>query len=80
MDFEAARARRYYQESQPLLALVDRGSRASLGALISIYSRLLDRIERSNYDVFTRRISLPAAEKSWIVIKALLGASGRRRS
>jgi 15-cis-phytoene synthase len=41
------------------------------GALISIYSRLLDRIERSNYDVFTRRISLPAAEKCWIVVKAL---------
>jgi phytoene synthase len=73
MDFETARARRYYKESQPLLGLVDRRSRASLGALISIYSRLLDRIQRSNYDVFTRRISLPAAEKSWIVVKALLG-------
>jgi phytoene synthase len=80
MDFETTRAREYYKESQPLLGLVDRGSRASLGALISIYSRLLDRIERSNYDVFRRRISLPAWEKSWIVVKALGGASGRRRS
>src|SRR5208282_5458282 len=68
MAFETARARQYYKESQPLLDLVDRRSRASLGALIAIYSRLLDRIERSNYDVFTRRISLPAAEKSWIVV------------
>jgi phytoene/squalene synthetase len=34
----------------------------------------LDRIERSNYDVFTRRISLPAWEKSWIAIRALSGA------
>jgi phytoene synthase len=74
MDFEAGRARQYYKESQPLLALVDRRSRASLAALISIYSRLLDRIERSNYDVFTRRISLPAWEKSWIAIRALSGA------
>jgi len=72
MDFETARARRNYQESQPLLGLIDRRSRASLAALITIYSRLLDRIERSNYDVFTRRISLPAWEKSWIVVKALL--------
>jgi phytoene synthase len=71
MDFETARARQYYKESQPLLGLVHRRSRASLGALISIYSRLLDRIERSNYDVFSRRISLPAAEKCWIVVKAL---------
>ena len=73
MDFEAGRARQYYKESRPLLDLVHRGSRASLGALISIYSRLLDRIERSNYDVFARRISLPAAEKTWIAVRALWG-------
>jgi phytoene synthase len=72
MDFETARARRYYTESQPLVGLVDRRSRASLSALISIYSRLLDRIERSNYDVFSRRISLPAWEKCWIVLRALV--------
>jgi phytoene synthase len=72
MDFETDRARQYYKESQPLLGLVDHRSRASLAALISIYSRLLDRIERSNYDVFARRISLSAAEKSWIVVKAMV--------
>ena len=72
MDFETDRARRYYKASQPLVSLVDRRSRASLTALIAIYSRLLDRIERSNYDVFARRISLPAWEKSWIVVRTLL--------
>jgi phytoene synthase len=72
MDFETTRARQYYKESQALLGLVDRRSRASLSALISIYSRLLDRIERSNYDVFSRRISLPAWEKYWIVLRALV--------
>ena len=64
MDFEATRARQYYRESRPLLKLIHPKSRASLAALISIYSRLLDRIERSNYDVFSRRISLPAAENA----------------
>lgn len=73
MDFETDRARRYYKESRPLLHFIDRRGRASLAALVSIYSRLLDRIERSNYDVFARRISLPAAEKSWIVLRALWG-------
>jgi phytoene synthase len=71
MDFEATRARGYYKESQPLINLVDRPSRASLRALITIYSRLLDRIERSNYDVFSRRISLSAWEKLRIVLAAL---------
>ena len=77
MHFETLRARRFYQESQPLLDLVHPRSRASLAALISIYSRLLDRIERSNYDVFTRRISLPATEKYGIVLKALLNRTSR---
>jgi phytoene synthase len=72
MDFEAGRARAYYAESQPLVRLVDRRSRASLAALIAIYSRLLDRIERSNYDVFSRRISLSVWEKCWIAVRALL--------
>jgi phytoene synthase len=73
MQFEAARARGYYQEAMPLIGLVHRRSRASLRALIGIYSRLLDRIVRSDYDVFSQRISLSGAEKSWIVIRALAG-------
>ena len=70
MRFEASRARNYYRESRPLLEMVHRKSRRSLWALIEIYSRLLDRIERSNYDVFTRRIRLSTAQKSWIVARA----------
>jgi phytoene synthase len=72
MDYEVGRARAYYAESQPLVGLIDRGSRASLAALIAIYSRLLDRIEGSNYDVFSRRISLSVWEKCWIAVRALL--------
>ena len=67
------RAQPIYNESQPLLDLIHPRSRASLWALISIYSRLLDRIELSNYDVFRRRVRLPLWEKSWIVWRALVG-------
>jgi len=73
MGFEAERARAYYNESRPLLDLIHPRSRASLWALISIYSRRLERIEGSNYDVFRRRVRLPLWEKSWIVWRALLG-------
>ena len=71
MDFEAARAREYYKAARPLVKLVHPRGRASLRALIAIYSRLLDRIERTNYDVFSRRISLSGWQKSRIVIGAL---------
>jgi len=72
MCFEAARARAYYNESAPLLDLIHPRSRPSLWALVSIYSGLLDRIERSNYDVFTHRVRLTPLEKSWIVMRALV--------
>lgn len=73
MRFEAARARAYYTESAPLLELIHPRSRKSLQALIAIYSRLLERIEGTNYDVFSRRVRLSLFEKSWIVVRAFVG-------
>jgi phytoene synthase len=73
MQFEAGRAREYYQESAPLVEMVDPHSRSSLWALIEIYSRLLAKIERTNYDVLSRRVELSAREKLWIILKAALG-------
>jgi len=74
MQFEAQRARSYYNESHPLLGLIHPGSRRSLWALITIYSSLLGRIEQRNYDVFSSRVRLSHIEKSWIVVRALVGA------
>ena len=73
MQFEAARARKYYNESAPLLDLIHPRSRPSLWALIAIYSSLLERIERSHYDVFEKRMRLPVWEKVWIVGRAVVG-------
>jgi phytoene synthase len=73
MRFEAARARQYYTESAPLLDLIHPRSKSSLQALIAIYSRLLERIEGVNYDVFSRRVRLTLFEKSWIVVRAFVG-------
>ena len=70
MRFESARARSYYEASRPLLELIHKRSRPSLWAMIQIYRRLLDRIERSNFDVLKRRISVPVWEKVSIVARA----------
>lgn len=68
MKFEAERARSYYDASRPLIGLVHANSRRSLRALIEIYSRLLERIERSNFDVLPRRISVPTWRKLAILL------------
>jgi phytoene synthase len=73
MSFEAERARAYYDESRPLIALVHPRSRPSLWALIEIYRRLLARIERSNFDVLDKRIRVPTWEKLSILASATVG-------
>lgn len=72
LAFEGERAKRYFAESAPLVAMVDRESRASLWALIEIYRRLLKKIERSGYDVLRRRVRLSSVEKTAIVLRAVL--------
>ena len=73
MEFETHRARAYYNEAAPLIEMVDQHSRSSLWALIEIYSRLLGRIEKTNYDVLARRVELSAWEKIRIILKAAVG-------
>ena len=70
MEFQIARARAFYGESRPLIDLVHKRSRPGLRALITIYSRLLDRIEECGYNVFSRRVALSVAEKCGIVARA----------
>jgi phytoene synthase len=72
LGFEAERARRYYRDSSALPSLVERRSRPSLRALIAIYSRLLDRMEKSRFEVFERRISLSPLEKSLLLVRAAI--------
>ena len=73
MEFEAHRARAYYTEAEPLVDMVDPHSRASLWALIEIYSRLLGRIEKTNYDVLSHRVELSGREKLRIIMRAAVG-------
>ncbi len=65
------RARRYYQEAEPLVGMVDRSSRSSLRALIDIYRALLDKLEASGYDVWQRRIRVPGWQKTWLMLRAM---------
>jgi phytoene synthase len=59
----ALRAERYYRAARHLMHLVDPVSRPALWVLVTIYHSLLKRIERANYDVFTRRASVPLIKK-----------------
>ena len=68
----AARAENYYKSARELLPLIDRESRPALWVLVRIYHRLLIRIRRADYDVFSRRISVPTFLKLEILAVGLM--------
>jgi phytoene synthase len=72
MEFEALRARGYYRAAEELVPLIDDDSRAALWTLVEIYRRLLERIIARNYDVFSERVRLSAAEKLRVMAKGFL--------
>jgi phytoene synthase len=65
------RAEGYYASAQALMPLIDEDSRPALWVLVEIYHALLKRIERADYDVFSRRASVPLARKLAILVGGL---------
>lgn len=69
MRFQVARARDFYREGEKGIALLDRDSRLTVLLASRIYSRILDEIERQNYDVFARRAATTFAQKIFSIPK-----------
>lgn len=72
MMFEVIRAREYYRRSLVLHQQLEPPGRPILSAMLQIYGGLLQEIERSDYDVYSRRVNLSMAHKFLIAIKCLL--------
>jgi phytoene synthase len=70
MTYEAKRAHDYFNEAAPVLDMVHSRSRSSFWALFEIYRRLLNRIERAQFQVLDQRVKLGAWEKISIVLRA----------
>jgi 15-cis-phytoene synthase len=72
MRFQVERARQYYGRAQELFEHLDPPGRPVLSAMLRIYGGLLDQIERRRYDVFSRRVRLPAWRKLWIALDTIV--------
>lgn len=80
MRFEVERARTYFRKAQEALADDDKGFFFPARIMWSIYAHLLNRIERSGYNVFRRRITLPKLLKALIAVRYWLSHQLRYRS
>jgi phytoene synthase len=72
LEYEAERARKYYESAKWLMELIEEDSRAALWVLVEIYSRLLKKITDRNYDVLTERVRLTLWEKLKVLSRGFL--------
>jgi len=73
LKFQIARARQYYRNSQAGLKIIkDRRCRLTATVMKEMYIRILDTIEKNNYDVFLQRSSTATLEKIMVLLKTLI--------
>jgi len=63
MKFQIDRTRCLYEESWEGVRMLEREGQLAIGAASIFYQGILDEIEKQDYDVFTRRLSLSAMGK-----------------
>ncbi len=73
MQFETRRAREYYVRAVAERPARERRTLVAAEIMRLVYSRLLDKMERDNFRVFSRRYRLTRWEKAWCVARGRLG-------
>ena len=71
MQFEIERCRSLYASADLGIAMLPPASARCVEAARDLYSRILERIESANYDVFARRARVPTYEKAALVARVV---------
>jgi 15-cis-phytoene synthase len=69
MRFQSRRARAFYGKAEPLDRLLSTDGRAIFRVMSGTYRRLLEEIDRSGFDVLTRRVRVPRWRKGLILLR-----------
>lgn len=72
MKFQIERAREFYRKSEKGIALLEKDSRLAVLFALRLYARILDEIERQNYDVFAGRAHTSKRQKLFAVPRVWL--------
>jgi phytoene synthase len=67
MKFQVERARRYYTKGEKGIALLEKDSRFTVLLAARIYSKILDEIEKQNYNIFNKRAHTSKRQKIFAI-------------
>jgi phytoene synthase len=76
MVFQIARARDYYSKGEKGIRMLDADSRFTVLLASRVYGRILDEIEKLDYDVFSRRASTSKTQKFMMLPRIWMEAKG----
>ncbi|CAN5707920.1 phytoene/squalene synthase family protein [soil metagenome] len=74
MKFEIERVRNYYAEAEKGISLLAKDTRFTVLLASRIYAKILEEIEKQNYNVFTKRAQTTLSQKVFSVPKIWLKA------
>ena len=80
MTFQVERAESYYAKANDLFQWLEAPGKPILKAMLKIYGGLLKEISKRNFDVYSRRVSLPTWRKLLIAADAAVNRRLGRRS
>jgi phytoene synthase len=80
LQFQIQRARDYYRIAEEGVQMLHPSARFAVQASLDLYSRILNVIERNNYDNFSKRAFTTKLEKLSILPQSFMKAQSRRRS
>lgn len=71
LQFQLRRARKYYGQAEKGVSMLSRDSRLPVLLAKENYSRILNKIEKNNYNVFSHRAYLSSSEKLYTLPKVV---------
>jgi phytoene synthase len=74
--YEVSRAREHYAAAAPGIPLLDRASQACMRTAFQLYGGILDEIVAADYDVFSRRATVPHRRRAAVAVRSLLTRPG----
>jgi 15-cis-phytoene synthase len=69
MRFQIERARNFYRNGEKGIALLEKDSRFTVLLASRVYSRILDQIEKQNYNIFIKRAHTSKSQKIFSIPK-----------
>jgi 15-cis-phytoene synthase len=74
--YEVGRAREHYRAAAPGIPLLNPGSQACMRTAFRLYGGILDEVVAADYDVFTRRATVPNRRRAAVAVRSLLTRPG----